>query len=65
VVDGVEQSFTFVDVKPGEVVSSILSISVSQIEANGKVKIATTVSTPNDNRPGNETKTSIISISEE
>ena len=65
VVDGVSQSFTFVDVKPGEVVSSILSISVSQIETNGKVKISTTVSTPNDNRPGNETKTSIISISEE
>ena len=65
VVDGVEQSFTFVDVKPGEVVSSILSISVSQIEANGRVKIATTVSTPNDNRPGNETKNSIISILED
>ena len=65
VVDGVSQSFTFVDVKPGEVVSSILSISVSQIETNGKVKISTTVSTPNDNRPGNETKTSIISISED
>ena len=65
VVDGVSQSFTFVDVKPGEVVSSILSISVSQIETNGKVKISTTVSTPNDNRLGNETKTSIISISEE
>ena len=64
-VEGVTQSFTFVDVKPGEVVSSILSISVSQIETNGKVKISTTVSTPNDNRPGNETKTSIISISED
>ena len=65
VVDGVEQSFTFVDVKPGEVVSSILPISVSQIETNGKVKITTTVSTPNDNRLGNETKTSTVSISEE
>ena len=65
VVDGTPQSFTFVDVKPGEVVSSILPISVEQIEANGKVKVATTVSTPNDNRLGNETKTSVISISEE
>ena len=65
VVDGTPQSFTFVEVKPGEVVSSILPISVSQIEANGRVKVATTVSTPNDNRPGNETKTSIISVSEE
>ena len=65
VVNGTSQSFTFVDVKPGEVVSSILPISVEQIEANGKVKVATTVSTPNDNRLGNETKTSIISISEE
>ena len=64
-VDGVSQSFTFVDVKPGEVVSSILPISVSQIETNGKVKITTTVSTPNDNRLGNETKTSTVSISEE
>ncbi len=64
-VDGVSQSFTFVDVKPGEVVSSILSISVSQIETNGRVKISTTVSTPNDNRPGNETKTSTVSISED
>ena len=65
VVDGTPQSFTFVDVKPGEVVSSILPISIEQIEANSKVKVATTVSTPNDNRPGNETKTSVISISEE
>ena len=65
VVDGTPQSFTFVDVKPGEVVSSILPISVEQIEANSKVKVATTVSTPNDNRTGNETKTSVISISEE
>ena len=64
-VDGVSQSFTFVDVKPGEVVSSILSISVSQIETNGKVKVTTTVSTPNDNRPGNETRTSVVSISED
>ena len=65
VVDGTPQSFTFVDVKPGEVVSSILPISIEQIEANSKVKVATTVSTPNDNRTGNETKTSVISISEE
>ena len=65
VVDGTPQSFTFVDVKPGEVVSSILPISIEQIEANSKVKVATTVSTPNDNRLGNETKTSVISISEE
>ena len=65
VVDGTSQSFTFVDVKPGEVVSSILPISIEQIEANSKVKVATTVSTPNDNRTGNETKTSVISISEE
>ena len=65
VVDGTSQSFTFVDVKPGEVVSSILPISIEQIEANSKVKVATTVSTPNDNRLGNETKTSVISISEE
>ena len=64
-VDGISQSFTFVDVKPGEVVSSILSISVSQIETNGKVKVTTTVSTPNDNRPGNETRTSVVSISED
>ncbi|MBO7090554.1 MAG: S8 family serine peptidase [Victivallales bacterium] len=65
VVDGTSQSFTFVDVKPGEVVSSILSISIEQIEANSKVRVVTTVSTPNDNRTGNETKTSVISISEE
>ena len=64
-VDGVSQSFTFVDVKPGEVVSSILSISIEQIETNSKVKVVTTVSTPNDNHTGNETKTSVISISEE
>ena len=43
VVDGTPQSFTFVDVKPGEVVSSILPISIEQIEANSKVKVATTV----------------------
>ena len=64
-VDGVSQSFTFVDVKPGEVVSSILSISISQIEANGRVKVSTTVSTPNDNRPGNETKSSTLTYSED
>ena len=65
VVDGVEQSFTFVDVKPGETVSSVIPISVSQIEANGIVRVSSTVSTPNDNRLGNETKNSVISISEE
>ena len=65
VVDGTPQSFTFIDVKPGEVVSSILPLNIGQIEANGRVRVSTTVSTPNDNRPGNETKTSVISISEE
>ncbi|MBP5671973.1 MAG: S8 family serine peptidase, partial [Victivallales bacterium] len=64
-VNGVEQSFTFVDVKPGETVSSVIPLSVSQIEANGNVRVSSIVSTPNDNRPGNETKTSVISISEE
>ena len=65
VVDGTPQSFTFVDVKPGEVVSSIISLNVEQIEAKGEVKVSTSVSTPNDNRPGNETKTSVISVSED
>ena len=65
VVDGTPQSLTFVDVKPGEVVSSIISLNVEQIETKGEVKVSTTVSTPNDNRPGNETKTSVISVSEE
>ncbi|MBQ9445870.1 MAG: hypothetical protein IJU61_04705, partial [Victivallales bacterium] len=63
--DGTPQSFTFVDVKPGEVVSSIISLNVEQIEAKGEVKVSTSVSTPNDNRPGNETKTSVISVSED
>ncbi|MBR6060223.1 MAG: S8 family serine peptidase [Victivallales bacterium] len=65
VVNGAEQSFTFVDVKPGETVSSIIPVSVEQIENNGTVRISSFVSTPNDNRPGNETKTSVVSISEE
>ena len=63
VVDDTEQSFTFVNVKPGETVSSILPISISQLEANGSVRVSSIVSTPDDIRPDNDKKNITISIS--
>ncbi len=64
-INGVEQSSTFFDVNPGEIVSSILPISINQFENNNSIHVLSIVSTPNANNRDNKTKISVISLSDE